>query len=98
MSSSQSLQHGRTEDSLLRYHSGKEAKNCLSQPVSLKGSLNKSSPVGSQWCETYIRSNLFEHCVHMKTEFSLKLGHRTLLRMELWVITAILYLRKQSRN
>lgn len=48
----------RTEDSLLRYHPGMKAKNCLSQPVSFKGSLNKSSPVGSQWYKTYIRSNL----------------------------------------
>ena len=34
--------------------SGMEAENCPSQPVGLKGSLNKSSLIGSQRCETFV--------------------------------------------
>lgn len=89
----------RTEDSLLRYHPGMKAKNCLWQPVSFKGSLNKSSPVGSRWYKTYIRSNLWS-IVSIEIRMLPLTGAKDPLKDKTWSNFTVIfpYLGKQSRD
>lgn len=99
MNSSQSLQYGRTEDSLFRCHSGMKAKNCRSQPVSFKGSLNKSSPAGSSDRRPILGAIFWASCPYNIRILPLTGAWDPLKNKTFNHFTVLsLYLRKQSRN